>query len=242
MYGRIAVLVLLGCACGQQTPVDSGSDPVGTADPEVDTEASGPEIYDTGLNEWGLAGSATVSPESGVYQGETEIYDVLRGDSALGASGEQLCQFVYPSAGQAFGLTQTGVNSNNEPVTLACEGCAFAFELEHEAPTVAGEGPYCDVFYPDVNWSEAFPIPGYRVAFHPSWDDPNTAEVESTPALLDFYDGSGSETTYDASGNEIEIPAQWYRTGSASVSEDGTTFEWRHVLATYTIFEMAYYE
>ena len=80
----------------------------------------------------------------------------------------------------------------------------------------------------------------WSVAYHPSWDRPDTEAVETDPATIEWYDGDGDYTYYDEGGNEIEYPAEWYRVGAAQL--DGTTWSWDRPVQVYAVFEPSYYE
>ncbi len=207
------------------------------------TEGTDAAAFETGVDVFGIAGQADITFSGGDavnYTGTTQIFDRAATDGALGNAGDILCEYVYPVSGQPFDLTQEGVDSDNNESTVTCEGCDFAFELTHEAPTVAGEGPYCEYWYADTDWANAFPVMDYVVAYHPSFDLPDTEDVETGGALLQFYDGSGDTTRYDDDGNEIEIEAQWFAAGPATLEDN--TMTWTNVISYYQVFEISYYE
>ncbi|MFT6144682.1 MAG: hypothetical protein ACJAZO_001372 [Myxococcota bacterium] len=228
------------------TACDSSEDPDTTEGTEVGTEvidSTEAAAFETGIDIFGIAGEANVTfngDAATVYSGTTQIFDRAAIDGPLGTAGDILCQYVYPATGTPFELTQEGVDSDNNPSVVTCEGCDFAFELTHDAPTIAGEGPYCEYWYADTDWGNAFPVLDYIVAYHPAYDMPDTEETESDSAILQFYDGSGDTTQYDDDGNEIEIEAQWFASGAAILDDD--TLSWTNIISYYQVFEIGYYE
>ena len=238
MRNRGILALLLLTACGE--PTDTQAD-----DSDSDSEGTEVDALDTGVEMWGLRGEATLELDGDAadnYVGNTQIFDALATDGPLGTSGDLLCEYVYPVNGTPFSLTQTGEDSNNAPITVTCPSCSFAFELSHSAPTTIAEGDYCEFWYAETDWDLRFPINGLVVAFSPAWDDPKTEEVETAPAMVSFYDGSGAETEQNSDGQDVEIPAQWYATGNASFDPNTGAFQWTQVLGYYQVWELAYYE
>jgi hypothetical protein len=170
------------------------------------------------------------------------LFDVIVGNGGgMGEVGDYLCYYVYPATGVPGAATRTGRDSAGQSVSLTCEGCAFVLDLSHGTGSGLAQGiangQYCDIWgYPE-DWAFGFPYAEYTVAFHPSFTDPNDPGGSPAPAALAFYDGLGSEV-YE--GTSTEIPAQWYRFGSAERS--GTSFSWENPIRYYTYFELGYYE
>lgn len=239
----VGTAVALALCCVFLPACDGETDTSETDDGTEGTEGTEVAVFETGVDVFGLAGEADITFSDGAastYSGTTAIVDRALGDGPLGSAGDVLCQYIYPATGTPYALTQDGLDSDNNEVTVTCEGCEFGFELTHAAPTVAGEGPYCELWYAETNWDTDFPVAAYTVAYHPSFDLPDTDDVESTGAVLQFYDGLGDVIQYDDEGNEVEAPAQWFASGPATLEND--TLQWTQIIDYYDVFEIGYYE
>lgn len=218
----------------------NGDDDTNETDTDDGTEGTSAPSFDTGLELFGfqIGGDLTGEGESTALTGSTVMYDVVYTDGALGAQGDILCAYTYPTTAAGVSTTQSGFDSSNAAVNLECEGCDFALEPTFSASS-AVEGDYCDIWYSEADYASAFPYaPAVSVfGFNPSYDDPTTTdEVETEPATLLFYDGSG-ENTDDAGA---EMPAEWYAVGFTQLEEGQFLLDLP--INIYAVYELAYYE
>lgn len=205
---RITSLAILGLgllAC-------NGGEPECAEDEELNDDGECEEVEDTNTVEtgdtspppdtsyegWFFGSQGTVDTTANTYSGTSRTVDI----DLLKSPGTELCRYEWPAS----------ADDSNIP-DLACENCAFAFDLQHTAGTKSGA--YCDVWYaaadwdghdwtsaPEAQFDEAF----FTIGFNADVDADEDASTPNEPALMLLADpDTGDAYWYPVGESNMEL-------------------------------------